>query len=472
MSSQPAADGMIPRDQPARGLQALWPFAADSASAIVEGWNPVAAPATAAALVLTGNDLPADRAAMFRRVAEAHDRLVPGGGIALLAGNRWRAAIKRGLPITEPGLHTMRRALHEAGFVDLRVGAVSPSAANPYSIRVAGMLTACLAPALLISARRGGTNSPRLLDRLAAHLIGAGSLPAGSQVQRVLCSGKDKTLVFFGSGDGRRLARVPWSVQSASAEASAHRLLEQLTTRPALAALLPRPLYRGHLDDQPVLVETLVPGRPLSTQLEAASRGRFAAEAIRFLGLLNPAPIHSSDHLMQRFALPLLDRLAPHLSDAAMLAPLHSALAEALSGVRCRIGLVHGDFGTKNIFTVGHRIAGVIDWEGARDEAPLILDTMGYLDSAQRRVQRGQTLADTLPLLATGPWPQAEEAAMLQRELEAGKTDPGRARRGLALLYWLTHVTPQLAFSGRDALDSERFDRVLRWVLATAKSAA
>jgi aminoglycoside phosphotransferase (APT) family kinase protein len=457
-------DSADPGAGPLRGPQALWPFVAQDAGTVVQLWDEHAPATSVHALLLAGPGLHRERDALFRQAIQAHVCLVPGGGVALLADNPWRTVV-RGRFGAGPGWPTMWQALHQAGFECLRLYAVMPSAANPYAMQPAGALAASLAPAVLLSASRRGTSAMhRTLDSLPMYLCAAGVVPARSRIRRILCSGKNKTIVFLGAKHSRWVARLPWSPQSQDAERRAHHVLRQLVQRPVLAPMLPQPVHHGVVNGQDVMVETLLPGRPLAALLTPANREHFGAQAGAFLAELNPADCALGGDLMKRFGQPLLDSVAPHLPDPSMLATLHSILRDALDGVRCRVGLVHGDFGTRNILVEGQRITGVIDWENARIEAPLIFDVMNYLDSAQRRVERGQTLLDTIPMLASGRWPHLVEAALLQRELAAGHVDQ-RGRHGLAILFWLNHVGPQLSLSGRDGVDRSRFLSVLEWVL-------
>jgi hypothetical protein len=451
-------------DDATRAAFGVWPLLAPRAGDVaVAGAAPAAIAPPDRARLIAGAQVPADAVSLRRAVQQAHATLQPGGMLGVLVGGRWRDALRERRPAASPSAWTLRRALRACGFEDVQLYAVSPSWQRPATVAPCGVLAAGLARAVLAVGRKPGAASAALLPAVLAQVTGTPTPAAPPTFERLLCSTKDKVIVFANDARGTPLiVRLPTSPAAVRAERRAHRVLDIVSGWPRVEAGMPRPLYRGSIDGQPVLAETAVRGSPLAHHLRAANRGAYAAAAEAFLGSLNPHA-RLEPGVLTRHVEPLLRRAAPHLPREAQDA-LRRQLAADLRDTRLRMGVVHGDFGTRNILVRGARISGVVDWEHARLRAPLVLDVMNYLDSAQRRVHRGQTQADTIALIAGGDWPQAIERAWLDKELAHGACGPAQ-RRALAIVYWLHHVVPQLALAQRDGADRERFTRVLAWAL-------
>jgi hypothetical protein len=157
-----------------------------------------------------------------------------------------------------------------------------------------------------------------------------------------------------------------------------------------LCATLPGPMLTTELAGHAVVVEPVLPGRPLDG-IGAAARPLDPATTERQLRL-------ASDWLIaiQRAAPHRRERLADEDVQEHFLAPVEAfrrnadlttteeryldgvtARARALVGQRLPLYLYHGDFRAGNILVDGDRLA-VLDWQFYRPLAPPLLDWFGF----------------------------------------------------------------------------------------------
>jgi aminoglycoside phosphotransferase (APT) family kinase protein len=359
----------------------------------------------------------------------------------------------------------VRRALRHAGYGTVSAYTIDPSLYNPATLLPQRGPLAWLAwlrsARLLLAARAGRPTLP---------VIAALPLLAGPGViiERLRCSEKDKTLVLARVQDQPIVLRLPHTAAALAAETHACATLTQLHACERLSPLLPRPRPLDGSDTAPAFVESRVEGRSLAQVLVQGMRAALAPEVDRVLELLNPAADGrdgAAHTLYDGYAKPLLARLSHDLGQPAWSAPLASALEAELRGVTCRMGLVHGDFSVSNVFVSRGCISGLIDWENTQWQAPPLLDAMNYLDSVERRCRK-VSLLDTIPLLASGAWPVLEEASLLRRAFERSGAD-WRHRKAYAMLYGLSHVTPQLKFAAPGDPVCSRVEHLVRWYLGS-----
>jgi aminoglycoside phosphotransferase (APT) family kinase protein len=321
------------------------------------------------------------------------------------------------------------------------------------------------------SAAAAGADTP--WQRIATALAG----PEGraARLRQVLLSGKDKAIVFAEAegGEGEPLiVRVALEGgAAAAAEAGAHRLLAGLhagTRAEAWPGAVPRPLGAGRAGGFAWVAETRLPGEPLSAVMGSPNRAAFAPQASRWLEAM-AAPRSAAGPVWAAHVRPRLLRVLAALRDPALRSAVASRVEQLLGDARCATGLVHGDFGTRNLLVEGGRLSGLIDWENAQAEAPLVLDALNYLDSAHRRCHRGRaTLAVTLPLLAAAGgagWPEAGERALLAAAFDRAGAVPATPLPWV-WLYLLHHMAPLLAFQGTGEAQVARLEAACAALLA------
>ncbi len=378
-----------------------------------------------------------------------------------------------------PALRSVVAALRGSGCRDIAIHSVAPSLADPHEIRPRVGRAGWFAPAWLVTAGRGDARAAHRLDAIVAAVdrsVAGGAPAARGSWQRVANSSRGKSLALATSGDTGFVIHLPrWPVAQAD-EAEAHRLLHDLQANPRVAARVPRPLAAGTIGGQPFYAETRLEGIPLGAELSRngsrAAQLAWLREAGAFLRALNP-------DLPQRAAAPLsagaagadiqamLDRMLAQISDSGLREATRSLFEASLEGASSRIGLVHGDFATNNIFVANGAISGVIDWEAARRAGPPALDAFNYLDGVRRCCNPGLTIVETIPTLADGEWPVGEELDFLRGFFDYCGID-FRFRKGFALLYFLFHVGPQLRFAASEQGPKRRMEQVLRQVLRRA----
>lgn len=416
-------------------------------------------------------------------LAECHRHLPANGRIAVLARNRGSRAITflrslmssagrrasdDSLDVGIP-LRDVVEPIHRAGFDDIAVFSVYPSADDPLEIRPVSWRDTWLAPAFLVTAGMAGVAETFLLQRIAQTIDR--TQPGDSrtrrvELKRVIHSSRGKSIAILAGGASQIVVRMSRSAVMTEDESRSYRLLQQIQANPAVAHQTPQPLGSEIVGDIAFFAQSHVGGQPLSTKIRDSNRADYLLEVSGFLRALNAnlatSPIVSfDDGPAASIIQPMIRFALQHLADDALREKATALLADALSGASGRLGIVHGDFGTGNILVEGTRITGVIDWEAGRAFGSPLLDAFNYLDSAHRCCRRDMSLVDTLPMLAGGDWPIAGELDFLKEFFRYCGVD-FRYRRGFALLYALFHFGPQLRFANVEAGPRRRLEKVLR----------
>lgn len=356
-----------------------------------------------------------------------------------------------------------RRALHSAGLRHVSSFTAGPDLLHAHEIKPAGWAARWPGRALLlVAAATPGAELP-LVSLLRRGLDGLG------RFERALCSDKDKSLLFFGAPGPGVVVRVPHTRAARAAEERGHRMLDELGRHPGMTTLVPTAVGRVDRDGVFALAETRLRGRPLVEAITRRTRPRYAFAAGALLHELAGVAPAGRGPLGSASAAPLLNEVSGHLAHPAWIAPLATAVMRDLEGADSPLGLVHGDFGVRNLMTLDDARLGLIDWENGRTDAPLILDALNYLDSVERHC-RGSTLVETIPLLASGSWPQGDEQALLEAVLARCGLST-RHRRGAAMLYWLWHVAALCRAGPLSGPSRARVDQVASWYLAHGQGA-
>ncbi len=378
------------------------------------------------------------------------------GRIGIVLQNPWWRAVRkfRGetVPIEAhgPSLRRLKSALHRAGFAGLEVFLMFASAQDLRYLRPRTLRRIWRSRHYLVTAGIGAHCEPSQLDAILRAVVASrtGGQDSAFKLHGVACSAKDKSICFVETSGSRLVVRIPHSETAAAMEANAYERIASLEAAKQLPGRIPQPMYRS-VGGRTVFAETRVAGIPLAAVVQPANRAVYVGEVHRFLRELNGAPDAARSGLPQgdtavRIDAPLEERVLACLDDPGLRRDARDLFATVLSGAECRLGLVHGDLSVSNIYVDDDRISGVIDWENCRDDAPLVLDALNYLDSVQRRCS-GTGLAETVPLLASGKWPVECEAEFLHAYFAYCGADI-RFLPGFALLYFLHHVEPQLGF--------------------------
>jgi aminoglycoside phosphotransferase (APT) family kinase protein len=190
-----------------------------------------------------------------------------------------------------------------------------------------------------------------------------------------------------------------------------------------LRATLPRPVQIVDFDGRPAMVETAIPGTPMTVSYLAR---RHTADPRRVAADLNTAGAWLAALQQETTAAAAPIGLAAGLHaplrrrypDERVQGELFDCLAELdarLSAQHTPRTVVHGDFWFGNVLLSDGRLSGVVDWEAAtisgepvRDLARFALSYALYLD---RRTRRGRPVAGH-PGLRADRWGAAVEYAL------------------------------------------------------------
>lgn len=243
---------------------------------------------------------------------------------------------------------------------------------------------------------------------------------------RVVClaSSKDPnpklTVLLFapGAAEPSLVAKVPTTpaaVRQVRREAAA---LEAVAGRElgTVSATVPRVVEIVDHLGKPVLVTTALPGRPMIATYHAwrhtarpASVERDFATALDWLGELHRATSTGHAELVGILA-GLDERLCHRFGDDPELGRDLEELAvieSRLAGRGVSVGWVHGDFWAGNLLVQGPDIRGVVDWEDARPQGPMVCDfarfALSYALYLDRHTRRGREVSGH-PGLVAGPW--------------------------------------------------------------------
>jgi hypothetical protein len=172
---------------------------------------------------------------------------------------------------------------------------------------------------------------------------------------------------------------------------------------PHLLVTLPGPMHTATLDGQLVVIEPILPGRPMDSAtperqpLDRAAAVQQISLAYAWLVGVQREAEHVkqplSAHALHEFVLAPLERLRAHTdltADEARYVDRLEQEARALQGVMLPLYLYHGDFRAGNILIDHGRIA-VLDWEFSQS---LNLPLLDWFSFVFRLYSRSVGLAD------------------------------------------------------------------------------
>lgn len=292
---------------------------------------------------------------------------------------------------------------------------------------------------------------PRLLDRLRSRVEQESGFDSGVlALNSYIVTGKDKGIVSGHAGDVRIVIKLPFNRAALEAE---ERNLCRLRELGENFTLAPQAISNGDLLGVRYFVERAVDGRSLRASMKGPIEAELLASVSHALEQMNPnllefaIQLPTDDEIGEIQA--LLSRLVEALNGKDRVSSVAETLSSRLCRLRARRGLAHGDFSAHNIFVLGSRVTGLIDWENSRRRIPA-LDAVNFLDSLNRLRDPSATVSDTAVLLATGSWPSRVEADFLDVQCDRS----GVARhdiQDLVAYYWVRHVGSQLRYDTRFA---------------------
>jgi aminoglycoside phosphotransferase (APT) family kinase protein len=310
----------------------------------------------------------------------------------------------------------------------------------------------------------------------------------------------DPISVDLGSGAGPQRKSLPIAVlrlagtAAASAglgrAAAAIRALRAAAT-PEACALVPELLGVGGPADGAWSVERWLPGVPGQKQLHRDDQRRIilrgAATAVR--GLQEPTirrlEAADLDRLVERRLGTILDRLDGQLLGVAERDRMRRAAAglrTRLDGATVRLGWIHGDLWLGNVLVAettpgvvgaaraavaphGPAITGIVDWDSAGPDEPLLLDLLHLAVTTRRHVDRRSLGAAIADRLGDGTW-RDDDAAVLGGDVTAALD--GIAPADALRMLWLQAIAANLARHptlGRDrSWVAENVLRVVAWL--------
>lgn len=223
----------------------------------------------------------------------------------------------------------------------------------------------------------------------------------------------------------------------------------RLTASPSLRRLIPAVLHQARREPWHVVVESALPGRPLSeAHLPARLRGeRAALVALDGVHTIDAQVTAAPSELLETWVDAPLAEVGRHVAPCRFEQPLRHLRDELTTALSRPLPLArsHGDVWAGNLLvSPTGRVTGLVDWEASRALAPIGTDVMQFaLSSYERSI--GSVVADAL---VTGAMPPGISTG-LRRAAERGHHELGL--RSTLLLAWLWHVDENLRKSAHYA---------------------
>jgi Phosphotransferase enzyme family len=227
--------------------------------------------------------------------------------------------------------------------------------------------------------------------------------------------------------------------------------------------LLPAALAEGEIDGSRYVLERALAGHnAASFARDPWLRRRVqtaAAEALRALRERTAVATAVDTESVERWLARPLDlvRQAIGSQDASAGRGLERVAAEVratLVGHRLMVGWVHGDFWLGNLLVTpdGGAATGILDWDCAGEQEPLLIDLLHLVVYTRRPVERRELGGVVRELLRGGSW--SDHELSLLESSGTSLEEEAELARGALLLYWLRHLAANLLQS--DAYASNR----------------
>lgn len=274
---------------------------------------------------------------------------------------------------------------------------------------------------------------------------------AGAESPRkfsLLPSHHDAIVARASIGGDPVVVRVAMTEAGAAALTANAEMLERLSGHRRLArwsAVVPAVLHHGEVDGRAFVIESFLPGQPLS-KLKGAERTAALARARSALSHLHDATARQArfDDTVARRSIDepveVLGRL-PGLADRTDdLRRLRAWLRAELVGRKVDLCWVHGDYWAGNVLvttTDGRpRVSGIIDWENSRHDGIAAVD-QAHLWLVERHEEIGAALVDALER------PEEWDATATSADGTAVVGSSELPARAVLALAWLGHVAAE-----------------------------
>jgi hypothetical protein len=298
----------------------------------------------------------------------------------------------------------------------------------------------------------------RSRSRMALRVLEiAGVVPASGWVMgRLSWSDTEVAMAPIGPPGEPWQAIVKWptstdslaSLRTQSANLVSLRADQRLT---GWSSLLPVILFEGEESGAPFFVESMMPGVPahrLSGDIATRRRSlQAAAEAIAGLHARTAVPRTVDDEILElwidrpvRMVSELIARRGGESAAVQALEVLATELRAAFAGRELTAGWIHGDYWLGNVLISpdGSKVTGIVDWDLASSDQPVLLDPV-HLVLMARRTLSGREFGDVVRNFLTGGSLAPEERSALDASSSVQLSDPGEVRRAVQFA-WLRHV--------------------------------
>jgi SAM-dependent methyltransferase/aminoglycoside phosphotransferase (APT) family kinase protein len=300
------------------------------------------------------------------------------------------------------------------------------------------------------SPSQGSSLQDRILQGVNSTLsntLGEGAL----SVDRYRISAKEKLLISGSFAAQDVMVRLPVNEAAQKSEEQNCRTLQFLNANDSVRGFVPRQLGTGEHNKLPYFIETYRPGVPLFDILKRNGRTSLLDKISGVLESLNTsdkasAPIPLENASYEALVQGPLDLLCQFIEDEDCQRAVGDYFQGKFHGLPVSLGLLHGDFGMRNILSDGGNITGLIDWENSTTEGLPVLDSINYLVSAQLAFGGIDSAQQIVQLLASGSWPEEAETKFLTDACQRWGFSPDM-HKPLVFLNWLRNTAHQLRFS-------------------------
>ena len=301
-----------------------------------------------------------------------------------------------------------------------------------------------------IIARKGNDTHPRLEDMIAEQISRKlGLEPARFRTQHYLVSRKGKLIFRAACAEQELFVRLPLTLHAAAAELHNHSTLEWLhTNKPALSGLFPRPVLQGNIQQQIFFAETAVPGAPLVDLLKQQGEPvQCLRTGLEFLIGLNDSSTKAAPPLSgsayERLVLDPLHNMSS-LVTPDKLNQLQAFFSQRLENKRLPRGLMHGDYGARNILLEGDAVSGLLDWEESDKDGLPAIDAICLVFSCYSRLGDGFKGGLSLVEMARRVDYFKDYLPALDEYYRRTDVDE-ECHEGLVLLYWVQVISHRVS---------------------------
>lgn len=263
-------------------------------------------------------------------------------------------------------------------------------------------------------------------------------------------SGRDKGVIVGLIGKQPIVIKILFNSSATFLEQQNFIMLQYINSFTKKLAYCPESLTHGEFNGLCYFVETQCKGENLGSVLIKQGRIAFIDIVSEVLEELNPSlkgrpEKFLTEEFYQQEVYRNLEILFQVIEERDLQKALINYFHDNLYGLKVSCGIRHGDFGIFNILIQDGKVSGLIDWGLGSKESSPVLDAITYLENVQRLFNPGQTLLQTIPLLASGRLPIPEERDFLFRQYDRCGIDISH-HGAMVYLFWLRSVALKLEF--------------------------